>query len=100
MEVSNIAILIQVCLTYVKIFQPTDVLTETDALTALKSLLDCLHSDGIPAPDSHIQGIAEIICTECLHILEEPERSQALPAIKVVDTMLRGPCKMQRTILL
>ncbi|KAF7307504.1 ARM repeat-containing protein [Mycena indigotica] len=65
-----------------EIFQPTDPLTEAEALATLSALIITIHED--EAQDDDIQGLARDACEECIGILREPEKSQARAAIKVL----------------
>ncbi|PFH51873.1 hypothetical protein AMATHDRAFT_74737 [Amanita thiersii Skay4041] len=69
-----------------EIFQPTDPLTEQEALKAIQVLVTTIHAPEERAieDDEDIQGFARDACIECLQILKEPEKSQAKPAIKVL----------------
>ncbi|KAF8074920.1 Dos2-interacting transcription regulator of RNA-Pol-II-domain-containing protein [Lyophyllum atratum] len=69
-----------------EIFQPTDPLTEAEALKTTQALVETIYTheeDGIESDDD-IQGLARDVCEECIHILREPEKNQARPAIKVL----------------
>ncbi|KAF7308252.1 ARM repeat-containing protein [Mycena chlorophos] len=65
-----------------EIFQPTDGLTEAEALTTLGTLVVTIHADD--TQDEEVQGLARDACEECIAILREPEKSQARAAIKVL----------------
>lgn len=69
-----------------EIFQPTDPETEAEALKTLQVLIKTIYADADAAQnaDADIQGLAKEACEECIHILREPEKSQAKPAIKVI----------------
>ncbi|KAG6833236.1 hypothetical protein H0H87_009857 [Tephrocybe sp. NHM501043] len=69
-----------------EIFQPTDPLTEEEALKTTKALVETIYTqeeDAIESDDD-VQGLARDVCEECVHILREPEKNQAKPAIKVL----------------
>ena len=70
----------------VQIFQPTDSLTEEEALSTVRVLVVTIHSED--AQDEDVQGLARDACEECIGILREPEKSQAKPAIKVLCTFM------------
>ncbi|GLB41862.1 putative RNAPII transcription regulator C-terminal [Lyophyllum shimeji] len=73
-----------------EIFQPTDPLTEAEALKTTQTLVETIYSheeDAIESEDD-IQGLARDVCEECIHILREPEKNQARPAIKVLCAFL------------
>ncbi|KII87506.1 hypothetical protein PLICRDRAFT_55462 [Plicaturopsis crispa FD-325 SS-3] len=69
-----------------EIFQPTDPVTEEEALKATQTLIKTIYGDGASADamDTDIQGLARDACQECIEILREPEKSQARPATKVL----------------
>lgn len=46
-----------------------------------------------------IQGLARDACEECVHILGEPEKSQARPAIKILCAFMATTRKYPRTIM-
>ncbi|KAF8637616.1 hypothetical protein AX17_002685 [Amanita inopinata Kibby_2008] len=70
-----------------EIFQPTDSITEQEALGTIQALVETIYS---PADEltqtgtEDMQGLAHDACSECLQILKEPEKSQAKPAIKIL----------------
>ncbi|KAG5647524.1 hypothetical protein DXG03_009461 [Asterophora parasitica] len=73
-----------------EIFQPTDPLTEEEALKTTQALVETIYAqeeDAIES-DDHVQGLARDVCEECIHILREPEKNQARPAIKVLCAFL------------
>ncbi|KAA1469065.1 ARM repeat-containing protein [Dentipellis sp. KUC8613] len=77
-----------------EIFQPTDPITEEEALKTTQVLIKTIYADEHAADnhteteatneDTDIQGLAKDACEECIVILKEPEKSQAKPAIKVL----------------
>ncbi|TFY54747.1 hypothetical protein EVG20_g9585, partial [Dentipellis fragilis] len=77
-----------------EIFQPTDPITEEEALKTTQVLIKTIYADDHAADghteteatneDTDIQGLAKDACEECIVILKEPEKSQAKPAIKVL----------------
>ena len=66
-----------------EIFQPTDPLTEEYALKTTQVLIQTIHSEDSQGSDD-IEGLAKEASDECIHILKEPEKSQAKPAMKVL----------------
>lgn len=70
-------------LAHLQIFQPTDHVTEAEALKTTQELVKTIYEES-PADDSDIQGLARDACEECIGILKEPEKSQAKYAIKVL----------------
>ncbi|KAK2463614.1 hypothetical protein APHAL10511_004365 [Amanita phalloides] len=69
-----------------EIFQPTDPVTEQEALKTVQELIKTIYDSDESSleNDEDIQGLAREACSECIQILEEPEKSQAKPAIKVL----------------
>jgi DNA repair/transcription protein MET18/MMS19 len=69
-----------------EIFQPTDPVTEGEALKTTQELIKVIYADNTsdPGADDDIDGLAREACEECIQILKEPEKSQAQPAIKVL----------------
>ncbi|KAM6497040.1 ARM repeat-containing protein [Amanita muscaria] len=69
-----------------EIFQPTDPITEQEALKTMQELIKVIYSaeESSLENDEDIQGLARDACNECLQILKEPEKSQAKPATKVL----------------
>ena len=69
-----------------EIFQPSDPVTEGEALKTTQELVKVIYADDTRSTvsDEDIEGLAKEICEECIQILKEPEKSQAQPAIKVL----------------
>ncbi|KAI0773303.1 ARM repeat-containing protein [Trametes elegans] len=69
-----------------EIFQPTDSITEEKALKTMQVLIQTLYSatEAQKSDSDEIEGLAKDACDECIHILREPEKSQAQHAIKVL----------------
>ncbi|TFY73800.1 hypothetical protein EWM64_g10212 [Hericium alpestre] len=67
-----------------EIFQPTDPITEEQALKATQVLIKTIYADDTQVTDEDMQGLAKDACEECILILKEPEKSQAKPAINVL----------------
>ncbi|KAJ7210442.1 ARM repeat-containing protein [Mycena pura] len=80
-----------------EIFQPTDSLTEEEALSTVRVLVVTIHSED--AQDEDVQGLARDACEECIGILREPEKSQAKPAIKVLCTFMASTPSVARYTL-
>ncbi|TFL01612.1 Dos2-interacting transcription regulator of RNA-Pol-II-domain-containing protein [Pterulicium gracile] len=68
-----------------EIFQPTDSVTEIEALRTVQTLVKTIypHGDADGLRDE-MQGLAKDACEECLEVLREPEKSMAKPAMKVL----------------
>lgn len=65
-------------------------MTEEEALKTTRDLIKVLYQPAA-ADDSaqeDVQGLAKDICEECLKLLREPEKSQATPALKVINAFL------------
>ncbi|KAH9479537.1 MMS19 nucleotide excision repair protein-like protein [Psilocybe cubensis] len=73
-----------------EIFQPVDPETEQEALKTTQILVKTIYMDEEEAleHDEDIQGLARDACEECVHILKEPEKTQAKPAIKILCTFM------------
>lgn len=69
---------------YWQIFQPTDHVTEEEALKTTQVLIRTIYSDASERDKEPMKGLAQEACEESIHILQEPEKSQAKPAIKVI----------------
>jgi DNA repair/transcription protein MET18/MMS19 len=62
-------------------------MTEEEALRTTQVLIRTIYADNTEAQKSdteNIQGLAREACEECIKILQEPEKSQAKPAIKIL----------------
>lgn len=85
-----------------QIFQPTDPLTEEEALKTTQALVATIyqHEEDAIESDVDVQGLARDVCEECIHILREPEKNQAKPAIKVLcafmSTTRRFSCVLNK----
>ncbi|KAL1662729.1 RNAPII transcription regulator C-terminal-domain-containing protein [Schizophyllum commune] len=82
-----------------EIFQPTDHVTEAEALKTTQELVKTIYEES-PADDSDIQGLARDACEECIGILKEPEKSQAKYAIKVLCAFMSTTPSVSRFTLL
>ncbi|KAF9069802.1 ARM repeat-containing protein [Rhodocollybia butyracea] len=68
-----------------EIFQPMNSTIEELALKTMQDLVKTIYADqSTESADSDIVGLARDACEECIHILREPEKSQAKPAIKIL----------------
>ncbi|KAF5383772.1 hypothetical protein D9615_003569 [Tricholomella constricta] len=84
-----------------EIFQPTDPLTEEEALKTTQALVETIYTqeeDAIESDDD-VQGLARDVCEECIHILREPEKNQARPAIKVLCALMATTPSVSRFTL-
>ncbi|KAG6865136.1 hypothetical protein C0991_004873 [Blastosporella zonata] len=84
-----------------EIFQPTDPLTEEEALKTTQALVETIYTqeeDAIESDDD-VQGLARDVCEECIHILREPEKNQAKPAIKVLCAFMATTPSVSRYTL-
>ena len=63
-----------------------DVQAEEQALIAIQALVKTIYAEEEASveSDEDIQGLARDVCEECINILNEPEKSQAKPATKVL----------------
>ncbi|WWD20081.1 hypothetical protein CI109_104555 [Kwoniella shandongensis] len=69
-----------------EILYSSDTTIEAAALSALESLIRTLYPTEQDAPT----GLAQDIIKECLTILDEPDKSQALAATKILAALLRA----------
>ncbi|WVR08275.1 hypothetical protein IAU60_005322 [Kwoniella sp. DSM 27419] len=69
-----------------EILYSSDTSIEAAALSALESLIRTLY----PTADDAPSGLAQDIIKECLEILNEPEKSQAMAATKILAALLRA----------
>ncbi|KAG6890017.1 hypothetical protein C0992_003362 [Termitomyces sp. T32_za158] len=84
-----------------QIFQPTDPLTEEEALKTTQALVETIyqHEEEAIESDDDVQGLARDVCEECIHILREPEKNQAKPAIKVLCAFMSTTPSVSRYTL-
>ncbi|OCF43478.1 DNA repair/transcription protein MET18/MMS19 [Kwoniella heveanensis CBS 569] len=69
-----------------EVFYSSDTSIEAAALSAFESLIRALY----PTEKEPATGLAQDIIKECLAILNEPEKSQAMAATKILAAMLRA----------
>ncbi|WVQ96214.1 hypothetical protein IAU59_003318 [Kwoniella sp. CBS 9459] len=69
-----------------EVFYSSDTSIESAALSAFESLIRTLY----PTDKEPATGLAQDIIKECLAILNEPEKSQAMAATKILAAMLRA----------
>jgi hypothetical protein len=67
-----------------QIFHPADSGVEAGALSATQALIRTIYGN----QDVVAHEFAQDICTECIQVLREPEKSQAKAAIKVICALL------------
>ncbi|KAF8623217.1 hypothetical protein AX15_006454 [Amanita polypyramis BW_CC] len=84
-----------------EIFQPTDLITEQEALKTVQELIKTIYlpEESSLENDEDIQGLAREACSECIQILEEPEKSQAKPAIKIICAFITTTASVTRFTL-
>lgn len=73
-----------------KVFQPVNPELESQSLKAVQTLIRTLYegtADSNPNQDD-IQGLGRDICKECMDLMGEPEKSQAIPASKVAAALV------------
>lgn len=73
-----------------KVFQPVNPELESQSLKTLQTLIRTLYEgieDSKPNQDD-IQGLVREICKECIDLMGEPEKSQAIPASKVAAALV------------
>ena len=69
-------------------FQPTDSITEEEALKTVQVLVKTIYADGGLDQTEEIEGFGRDACEECIQILKEPEKSLAKPAVKILCTFM------------
>jgi DNA repair/transcription protein MET18/MMS19 len=74
------------------VFQPTDPITEKEALKTVEVLVKIIHANEDQEKLDDIQGFGREVCEECIQILREPERSLAKPAIKILCAFMSTTC--------
>jgi DNA repair/transcription protein MET18/MMS19 len=72
---------------YHQVFQPTDLMTEGEALKAIQALVKTICASETDGKED-IQAFPKEICEECIKILQEPEKSRAKHAIKILCTLV------------
>lgn len=72
----------------IQIFQPVDSETENVALKAAQSLIRTLYPPTVGIEPLKLDGLVVDIVQECKRILREPEKSQAMHAIKVLGAVV------------
>lgn len=83
-----------VCFWFIKIFQPADLETETNALQAAQSLIKTLYPPAMnPGEPEVLDGLIVDIVQECKTILRESEKKQAQHAIKVLSACISTTCQ-------
>lgn len=82
-----------------EIFQPVDPLTEEEALKATQTLVKTIYTDVDKDSHKEIQGLAREACEECIQVLQEPEKSQAKPAIKILCAFMATTPSISRYTL-
>lgn len=75
-----------------QIFQPVDSETESIALNSAQSLIRTLYPPTDRTEPLKIDGLGADIVQECKSVLREPEKSQAMHAIKVLGAFASTTC--------
>ena len=70
-----------------QVFQPTNIVIGEEALQAFQAVVKTIHTAN-SVVHQEPQGFAYEVCEECIHVLQEPEKSQAKPAMKVICALL------------
>ncbi|KIY43082.1 ARM repeat-containing protein [Fistulina hepatica ATCC 64428] len=84
-----------------EIFQPTDPETQREALRTVQALVRTIYSTPGVALSTEVSsgnvdnsldlpGLGHDICNECLELLNQPEKSQAQPAVRILCAMIEG----------
>ncbi|TFK26217.1 ARM repeat-containing protein [Coprinopsis marcescibilis] len=71
-----------------EVFQPVDHPTEEQAVIVIQTLIKTIYSEGTETLDDEIQGLARNACEECLQILQEPEKSKAKVATRLLCSFM------------
>ncbi|KAL5536863.1 hypothetical protein ACEPAF_686 [Sanghuangporus sanghuang] len=83
-----------------EVFQPVNPETEGEALKATQALIQTIYSDSDEeASAGEPQGIITEISKECLELMNEPEKSQAVPASKVMASFIGTTPKISKFAL-
>ena len=61
---------------------------EVQSLKTVQVLIRTLYKGLDESEGGEIQGLVEEICKECMDLMGEPEKSQAIPASKVAAAMI------------
>ena len=84
------------CKAQSQILYSSDTTIEASALSALESLIRTLYPTAQDVPS----GLAQTIIKECLDMMREPEKTQALAATKMLVALVRASCKSASICLL
>lgn len=76
-----------------QILYSSDTSIEAAALSALESLIRTLYPTSTDAPS----GLAQDIIKECLEILNEPDKTQAVAATKILAAIFRASRELADT---
>lgn len=74
----------------VQVFQPVNAEIESEALKTTQVLIQTLYDESVDVPEdlNSVRGLAKDICEECQELMAEPEKSQAVPATKMIASLL------------
>lgn len=77
-----------------QIFQPVNPEIEGKALAVTKVLVSTLHEDAEDGPNGSLEmkGLTADIVAECIALMKEPEKSQAIPASKAIAALIGTTC--------
>ncbi|EJD07612.1 ARM repeat-containing protein [Fomitiporia mediterranea MF3/22] len=84
-----------------EVFQPVNPEIEAEALKATEVLIRTIYGfDGSSErSEDHIEGLVADICSECLGLMSEPEKSQAVPASKVIAALIGTTPSISKFVL-
>ncbi|KLO19073.1 ARM repeat-containing protein [Schizopora paradoxa] len=84
-----------------EIFQPVNPEIEEKALASLRVLVKTLYEvpDETLSNASEPKGLVSDILSECVELLNEPEKSQAIPASKVVASLIGSTSSVTQYVL-
>jgi DNA repair/transcription protein MET18/MMS19 len=63
-------------------------MTEAEAMQAMQDLVKTIQSEQEDVENEDVQVFVQEICSECIQILQEPEKSQAKSAMKIICALL------------
>lgn len=82
-----------------QVFQPVNPEIETEALHTTEALIKTLYEVRTEAETSSTVSMDFLteLCEECLSLMDEPEKSQAIPASKVIAALIGTTCTLQHS---
>ncbi|KAH8111038.1 ARM repeat-containing protein [Phellopilus nigrolimitatus] len=71
-----------------EVFQPVNTEIEGAALKSTQVLIQTIYGTETKESSDKLEGLVKEICEECLELMGEPEKSQAVPASKVIAALV------------